>query len=228
MDKKLIWINDTDIKYENQILLQKLSKKHAIFVRDIYSKDYQFQSCPWPQANLMGKEFPICEFIICFNKEFAENAFANAEKMDYTLLDELLKDYFIDGQEGFNFPIEEEIISSPEEFQKCLNKLYKKFPQLIPVEKHEWKLTLTTCIDTDVNLEVLDTITWEGEITEEINNHRLKSSDIGYRKILEFFEVPSLQDISISDLSGHGWYKVFASYGDKTAVMAAVETTTLE
>lgn len=228
MDKKLIWIYSTDPHSDNQILLQKLAKKHAIYVRDVYSQDYRFQCCPWPQANLMGREFPICEFISCFNKEFAENSFENAGRMDHNLLDQMIEDYFVNDQEGFNFPVEEEIINSPEEFQRCLDELYKKFPQLIPVEKHEWKLTLTTCADTDVNLEVLDTITWKGETTKEINEHRLKSSEHGYRKILEFFEVPSLQDISTSDLSGPGWYKVFASYGDKTAVMAAIETTTLE
>lgn len=45
---------------------------------------------------------------------------------------------------------------------------------------------------------------------------------------MEFFEVPSLQDIPTSDLSGPGWYRVFASYGDKTAILAATETVTVE
>lgn len=135
MDKNLIWIHEEGVPSENQLLLQKLTKKHAIYVRDVYSKDYRYQCCPWPQANLMGREFPICEFISCFNKEFAENAFENAGKMDYNLLDEILKDYFVEGEEGFNFPISEEILYHPEEFQKCLDELYKKFPQLIPVEK---------------------------------------------------------------------------------------------
>lgn len=223
MGKEIYIYEDKPDISENQRILQNLTNKHAIWIRDIHFKDGQFQCIPWPQANLMGKCFPICEFMMVFNKKFADENFQNAQKMNHNLLDTLLKDYFIEGSEGFNFPIDEDILNSPEKFNVCLQELYEKFPHLKPKEIHHWILTLIMTKDTDTHAKVIDHVKWEGEKTDDIAQRCLQIGDCGYNELQQFLEVPSLSDIQTTELSGPGWYRVFAVYGNKTAVLYAKE-----
>lgn len=223
MGREIYIYEDTPDISEHQRILQNLTRKHAIWIRDVHHKDGQFQSIPWPQANLMGKCFPMCEFMMVFNKKFADENFQNAQKMDHNMLDILLKDYFVEGSEGFNFPIDEEILISEDKFKACLHELYEKFPHLKPKKIHDWILTLIKTEGTDVHAKVIDHIKWEGEKTDLITKQCLQSGDQGYRELQEFLEVPSLSDVQTTELTGPGWYRVFAAYGDKTAVLYARE-----
>lgn len=121
----------SEIEEENRKFLFELSKKHCVWVRDVYSQDFRFTDCmPWPQANLLGQAFPMFEFIACFNEEFAHTGFDSASKMDPKLVETLLKDYFVEGQEGFNFEVDSKLLSNKEAFNQCVYKLYQKFPHL--------------------------------------------------------------------------------------------------
>lgn len=124
--------NPQELKKEHQRTLDQLSKKHIIWIRDVHFKQAYFtDGMPWPQANLLGKAWPIFDFIECFNPEFAHEGFDNAMNTNVHLENILLKDYFVRGEEGFSFPVNDEIMENEDTFNECLNKLYNKYPHLL-------------------------------------------------------------------------------------------------
>lgn len=122
----------TEFAIKNQEKINELAKKHCIWIRDDYFKEFRFQhGMPWPLAQIMGKAFPIFSFIEAFNEQYALEGFNNASTMDHNVQARLLQDYFVEGEEGFSFPIDEAILEDEGKFNECLKKLYEKFPHLL-------------------------------------------------------------------------------------------------
>lgn len=130
--RKFVLDNDsTTAREKNQAILNDLSKRHAIWIRDVHSQEHQYRhGMPWPKANIYGKYLPMTEFIEFFNEKYAHEGFDNAIRENPNLLDMILKDYFVQGEEGFHFPVSDDILSDDTKFSNCLIRLYKRFPHL--------------------------------------------------------------------------------------------------
>lgn len=129
MKNESIYINPEITPY-----LWSLTKAHAIWIRDTFSKqDIYMEWMPWPKRNIFGIEQPISEFVQFFNPEFAGEMMDGAINMDVNLLDNLLNDYFVEGHEGFSFPIDITLISNVDKLYDIVNKLKVRFPHLANV-----------------------------------------------------------------------------------------------
>lgn len=127
-------MNSIYINPEITPYLWSLTKAHAIWVRDVFSRQAIYMDCmPWPRRNIFGIEQPISEFIQFFNPEFAGEMMSGAVNMDIHLLDTMLKDYFEKNHEGFSFPIDVNLITDLEKMNDIVNKLKVRFPHLANV-----------------------------------------------------------------------------------------------
>ena len=132
-----MWSNsDTNIGIEwARKRIEKLAKAHCIWIRDVYYEQPQFQCIPWPMARVNGLLQPIAEFISFFNPSFAEGMMVNACKWLETTegircLDTISKDYFKEGEEGFNFPVDASVKNDENFFREKIDELVNWFPHL--------------------------------------------------------------------------------------------------
>lgn len=129
MNTDYIYINPEVTPY-----LWSLTKAHAIWIRDIFSRqDIYMQCMSWPKRNILGIEQPISEFIGFFNPEFAGEMMTGAATMDIHTLDIIIEDYFVKDHEGFSFPIDMTLISNVDKLCDIVNKLKVRFPHLANV-----------------------------------------------------------------------------------------------
>jgi len=129
----LIFMEETYIAQDNP-RIKEMTRKHCIWIRDEYSKQHPFNSMPWPQCNVMGKVAPIVAFIASFNPEYAWNQLKSSMDMDIYVLDNLLKDYFKEGEEGFNFPVSKALGDDFDRVNQIINNLIRQFPHLADVQ----------------------------------------------------------------------------------------------